>query len=158
LFARQFFGNAVGLVAAFFYAVGQWEVGISRFGLRYSLGSMCSTLALYLLFRALRTGTRRDYLLLGLGLGFGLYGYTPFRLVMPLFIALVLAIVLAVRWRDGWPARLDLIRNGAWAFVVAGVVFLPLARFMVDFPANFWERTISRASPSELTTSNPALV
>lgn len=156
LFARQLFGNAVGLVAAFFFAVGQWEVSISRFGLRYSLGSMCSTLALYLLFRALRTGERRDYLLLGLGIGLGLYGYTPFRLVIPLFVVLALAIVLLIRWREGWLARLDLVRNGALAFVVAGVVFLPLGRYALEYPANFWERSLSRVSST--TDTSPALV
>jgi len=158
LFARQFFGNAVGLVAAFLAGVSLWEVATARVGLRFPFAPLFSAICLYLLFRALRSGQRRDYLLLGLALGAGLYGYTPFRIVVPLYIALALALTLVLRWRDGLLARLDLVRNGLLCYVVAAVVFLPLGRYMVDYPASFWGRALSRVATEGAVPGHPVLV
>ncbi len=157
LFARQFFGSAVALLAAFLMAVAQWDVEIARVGLRFPFGASFSALCLYLLFRVLRYGRRRDFLVLGLGLGIGLYGYTPFRTVV-LFVALAFALTLILRWRDGLAARLDLIRNGALCYLMTAVVFLPLARYMVDVPSSFWERSASRLVTDSTPGSSPALV
>jgi len=155
---RQFFGNGVGLLVAFFMAVGKWEFAPARVGLRIPFAPLFSTLCLYLLFRVLRYGQRRDYLFLGLGLGAGLYGYTPFRLVVPLFVTLAFALMLVFRWRDGLQARLDLIRNAVLCYVVAGVVFLPLGRYMVDYPQSFWERTLTRVTDNGAPVASPLLV
>jgi hypothetical protein len=155
LLARVLFGVAVGLVTGFLVAVAHWEVGIARMGLRAPFGALFSALCLYLLFRALQSGRRADFLLLGLGLGAGLYGYTPFRLVVPLFVGLVLLLHLVRRWRDGPAARLDLARNALWAAITAAVVFLPLGRYMVEYPASFWERTVSRVAEGEPPAGGP---
>jgi hypothetical protein len=48
-----------------------------------------------------------------------------------------------MRWRDGRAAQLDLLRNAALCYLMTAVVFLPLARYMVDVPSSFWERSAS---------------
>ena len=155
LLARQFFGNGVGLATAFLAAVGKWEVTTARVGLRVPFAALCSAFSLYFLFRALRYGQRRDFLLLGLGLGIGLYSYIPFRITVPVFVALALALTMALRWRDGWPTRLDLMRNGALCYAIAAIVFLPLARYAVDYPESFWERGLSRLVAGSGAVENP---
>jgi 4-amino-4-deoxy-L-arabinose transferase-like glycosyltransferase len=157
-FARQFFGNAVGLVTAFLVAISKWEVATARVGLRVPFAPLWSAITLWAFFRVLRYGGRNDYLLLGLGVGFGLYGYTPFRGVIPVYLVLALGLTLLLRWRDGMAARIDLIRNSALAVVVALVVFLPLGRYMFDFPGSFWERSASRLTSDGPAIDNPALV
>jgi 4-amino-4-deoxy-L-arabinose transferase-like glycosyltransferase len=157
-FARQFFGNAVGLVTAFLVAISKWEVATARVGLRVPFAPLWSAITLWALFRVLRHGGRNDFLLLGLGLGFGMYGYTPFRGVMPVYVALALGLTLLLRWRDGLAARVDLVRNSVLALVVGLVVFLPLARYMFDFPGSFWERSASRLTSDGPPIANPALV
>lgn len=157
-FARQFFGNAVGLATAFLVAIAKWEVGTARVGLRVPFAPLWSAITLWALFRVLRYGQRKDFLLLGLGLGFGLYGYTPFRAVIPVYLALAIGLTLILRWRDGLEARLDLVRNSLLSVVVAAVVFLPLARYMVDYPGSFWERSASRLTHDGAPVAHPVLV
>jgi len=157
-FARQFFGNAVALATAFLVAISKWEVATARVGLRVPFAPLWSAITLWALFRVLRYGQRKDFLLLGLGLGFGLYGYTPFRAVIPVYLAVAIALTLLLRWRDGLAARVDLLRNSALSVVVAVVVFLPLGRYMVDYPESFWERSASRLTNDGAMVAHPLII
>jgi hypothetical protein len=138
LVARELYGRWVGLWAAAFAAIASWPVILSRIGLRCLLAPLASTWALYFLFRGLRSGQRNDFLLLGLTLGAGLYGYTAFRLV-PLAVVLCwIAVGIAARGsilgsRLRW-------RNVALAVLSALLVFVPLGTFMLREPAIFWYR------------------
>lgn len=147
--ARVCFGNAVGLAAAFLWAVGLWEVANARVGLRIPFAPLFSALCLLALMRIYRYGQRRDYLLLGLLFGAGLYGYTPFRVVMPPFLVLALGLTLLLRWREGLAVRLEVIKNSVLCGLIAVVVFLPLGRVMYDQPALFWGRATSRMVPAD---------
>jgi hypothetical protein len=138
LVARELYGRWVGLWAAAFAAIASWPVILSRIGLRFPLAPLASTWALYFLFRGLRSGRRNDFLLLGLTLGAGLYGYTAFRLI-PLAVVLCWTVVGIAARRDILGGRLHW-RNIALTVLCALLVFVPLGTFMLCKPDSFWCR------------------
>lgn len=143
LIGRELGGSAFGALSAFVMAVSSWDVTIGRVGLRFPYYPFFVALTAYLLLRALRTGRRNDYLLCGLALGAGLYGYSPFR-SMVLAVALALGVNAGVEWTRGWAQALSAIRNGAACLGAATMVFVPLLRYMADEPRSFWWRTSTR--------------
>ncbi|MFN0071882.1 MAG: glycosyltransferase family 39 protein [Chloroflexota bacterium] len=147
LLAAELGGPAVGLAAALAYSISAWPVGIARAGLRFPYAPLPTALALWLLFRYLRRGDRRDALLLGATLGIGLYGYSPFRVVPPV---IPLAFGLAWLMHPGWRARgAQLLGDLLLAGLTSLVVFIPLGRFMLEQPNMFWYRAASRAVGDE---------
>lgn len=155
LLAAELGGPAVGLAAALAYSFGSWPVGIARAGLRFPYAPLPTALTLWLLLRYLRRGDRRDALLCGLTLGVGLYGYSPFRVIVPVIpMALGLAGLLDRRWRH---VRAALARDGALILLTATVVFIPLGHYMVEKPDMFWYRAASRAvAPDTQAPPGPA--
>ncbi len=144
LLGRELAGRRIGLLAAFFAAVSIWAVATSRIGLRFPFAPAFTALALWLLLRALRTGRRNDWLLAGVLLGAGLYGYTAFRIV-PLA-----AVVLIGLHAVGQGERLrGLFANAGLYVAAAGLTFLPLAHYMVERPYSFWYRSLTRAAQAE---------
>jgi hypothetical protein len=100
---------------------------------------------LWALLRYLRRGDRASALWAGAGIGVGLYGYIPFR-VVPLFVPLVAALALVdPRWRG---ERRRLLRDVPLMAATAAVVFLPLLRYMWEYPQFFFERMAERSSLS----------
>jgi 4-amino-4-deoxy-L-arabinose transferase-like glycosyltransferase len=149
LLVAELGGRGAGLTAALAYSISAWPVGIARAGLRFPYAPLPTAVALWLLFRYLRRGDRRDALLLGLTLGVGLYGYSPFRVVPPL-----LPLAFGVAWlRDPtWRARgLQLLYDGLLVVLTAVVLFIPLGRYMLEQPNNFWYRATSRAVGDQST-------
>lgn len=143
LLAAELGGPVVGLAAAAAYSFAAWPVGIARAGLRFPYAPLPATLALWLLFRYLRRGDRRDALLLGATLGVGLYGYSPFRVVIPIIpLALGLTWLLETRWH---PWRRRLLQDGLLMGATMLIVFIPLGRYMLEHPEAFWYRAASRA-------------
>jgi len=148
LLVREAFNEDVGLIAMLLVAVSQWHVGISRMGLRYPFPSLWATLAVWFLLRAIRYHRRSDFVLCGAMTGVGLYTYIPCR-VVPLVVGSVLALHLALDLRA---RRADVKRylvNCALCGLAALVVFLPLLRYMLDFPDVFWFRAVTRATGAE---------
>jgi 4-amino-4-deoxy-L-arabinose transferase-like glycosyltransferase len=151
LLGRELFGRWVGLWATLFTAVASWPVLLSRIGLRSILNPTVTAWSLLFLIRGLRhsrerpcMGRRNDFLLLGVSLGIGLHGYTAFR-------AMPLAVVVC--WLLGWlAARLShrphphFWRNAMLTVLVALVVSIPLGRYALDHPDDFWHRSFSRMS------------
>ena len=142
LLGKELFHRRVGLIAAALVAVSPWHVGISRVGLRFPLATLFSALALLFFLRGLRTGRRNDFLLAGLVVGVGLYGYSPFR-VVPLFLVACLLVALAAAGARPYVRRALLVNAGLGA-LVAMVVFVPLGRFLLERPDLFWQRAASR--------------
>ncbi len=148
LFGRELGGRRIGLLAAFFAAVSIWPVATSRIGLRFPFAPAGAALALWLLLRALRTGRRNDWLLAGITLGAGLYGYTAYRIV-PLAAVVFIALHMAAWWpqlRERWQG---FIANVGLYVATAGLTFLPLAHYMVERPYSFWYRSLTRAAEAE---------
>jgi hypothetical protein len=152
-------GNWVGLAAAALVAASGWHVMLSRLGLRIVLTPLVTALLLILLARALRFNRRWDWIGVGVVLGFGVYTYQAVRMLPIVVIAGVgLAVVLGIRnWRkvEGgslFPrmTRLMLL-NLVAAGIVAFVAFVPLFRFSIEFPEDFWRRTSGRLFGDAIT-------
>jgi hypothetical protein len=144
LLAKEMFGRWVGLWAILFTAVASWPVLLSRIGLRSILTPVVSAWALLFLFRGLRHGRRNDFLLLGLSLGIGLYGYTAFR-IMPLTVVACWALAWRAARSAGRP-RPRLWRNALLTVLVALIVFIPLGRYSLERPDEFWYRSFTRVN------------
>ena len=139
LLARELYGRTVGLGALAFAAIASWPVILSRLGLRCPFAPLFATWAFYFLIRGLRRGERNSFVLLGLCLGAGLYGYTAFR-VVPVAIGYTW---LALRVTEGSPAlRANLSwQNFGIIVVLAVVVFVPLGVFSLAHRYDFWGRS-----------------
>jgi hypothetical protein len=155
LLGRDLFGRSVGLWATLFTAIASWPVILSRVGLRFPLAPAVTAWSLLFLLRGLRDGRRNDFLLLGLTLGIGLHGYTAYR-VMPLAVIACWALAFALRPSKLAVERSTLFRNALLTVLIAAVVFIPLGRFSVEHPDDFWRRSVSRmADPSQPMPDGP---
>jgi hypothetical protein len=149
LLGRRLFGPTVGLVAAFLLAISRWDIGIARQAFRASFSPLFATICLYLLYRALQRRQRNDFLLLGLAMGCGLYGYTAFR-VVPAFVLFVIGAYLL--WDRAWRAeRRALIQNTVLAYGVALILWLPMLRYALEFPEELFARSAARVTNVENT-------
>ena len=86
---------------------------------------------LYYLIRGLRRRSRNDFILSGLFLGFGLHGYTPFRIV-PFVVVIAVGLYLLHAQSKG--NRKQAVIWLAILALISLIVFLPLARYWVDNP------------------------
>ena len=148
---RVWFGAPMALTTAFFVAVSRWYLVASRGGFRYVFSPVFAALTGLFLLRALRYRQRNDFLLLGFVLGVGMYTYTAFRII-PLAVVVCLWIELMLditRRPDGWERARRTIVNTLLAAVVALLVILPLSRFALDYPDEFWRRSVTRVSSAE---------
>lgn len=176
LLGKQLFNREVGLLAAALTAMSQWATAIDRIGLRFPLDAAFVTPTLYFLVKAFERNRRNDWLLCGLFLGAGLHTYTPFR-IMPFLLVALLAIKLAFdlarvrlpplveRGEPDEPApeetsalSLSFWKNVALAAGATFLVFLPLGRYMQEFPQSFWFRALSRVGEVERPIPGNALV
>jgi len=158
LIGRDVGGARFGLLAAFFLAVSKWDVAIGRVGLRFPYYPFFVALAFLFLLRALRHGRRNDYLLCGLATGVGLYGYSPFRAMIPLIGAAVL-FKMAFDWNRGRDALLHLAWNALLCLGAVLVVMVPLAHYMAENPGMFWFRALTRVASVEVpVAANPIVV
>jgi hypothetical protein len=153
LLGKELGGKRLGLLAVFFTGIGYWPNVISRVGLRFPLYPLFVAPTLYYLIRGLRTRNRNDFILSGLFLGFGLHGYSPFRIV-PLVIVVAVGLYLLHAQSRG-SRRPALAWLGIVA-VVSFIVFLPLARYWLDYPAIYGERAFSRMGTTEAPLPGPA--
>jgi len=154
--ARELFDDDVAYLAAALVAIGSWPLAISRIGLRYPLTPVFVAPMLLFLFRALKYQRRNDFLMAGLFLGIGLYGYSTFRMALPLAaILLALRFVAGTRMERSQSTRY--LTNSLLLFAFALTVFIPLLRYSVDQPKTFWYRTLTRISGTERPLgANPA--
>lgn len=156
LLGRDLFGRRVGLWATLFTAVASWPVILSRIGLRFPFAPAATAWSLLYLLRGLRDGRRNDFLLLGLWLGIGLHGYTAFR-AMPLAVIICWGLALIFR-PSSLVSRRSLVRNALLTVLIALVVFIPLGRFALERPEDFWGRSFSRvADPNQSVPDGPVL-
>lgn len=149
LLARAMYGNTVGLLAGFFVAVSRWPLAIARMGLRYPYTPFFAAASLYFVWRALVYQKRNDYLIAGLLLGAGLYGYIPSRNV-PLGALGFVFLWLIVAGRKYVRSLRPFVVNVVLMFAVTLIVFLPLLRYSLDFPEMFWYRALTRVSSAEV--------
>jgi hypothetical protein len=134
--------NLVGLALAALVAASYWHTAQSRIGLRIVLTPLVTALLVIYLSRALRDNQRGDFIKSGLVLGIGLYTYQAVRMLpVVVLIGVGLAILFKARSLRTAGAYLS---NLAVLVVVAGVVFVPLLHFSIEYPEDFWRRTSGR--------------
>jgi len=140
--------NAVGLLLAALVAASYWHVMLSRLGLRIILTVLYTALLVIYFSRGMRKGERADYIKTGLILGFGLYAYQAVRM-LPVVIIVGVGMALVWGWsrallRRGSAHTLRTLVNAVVLVWMAGVVFVPLMGFSMQYPEDFWRRTSGR--------------
>ena len=136
-FARALFRSIpVAALAALFTAISIWHVVYSRYGLRIILAVPLTCLALWFFWRGLQSLRRRDFILAGVFVAFGLYTYLSCRLVPFVLILLTASAIVMNRAR-----AIDYLKGLVIAGVVALVIFLPLGIYFVAHPDDFWGHT-----------------
>ena len=153
LLGKEFGGRRIGLLAVFFAGIAYWPNVISRVGLRFPLYPLFVAPTLYYLLRGLRRRSRNDMIISGLFLGFGLHGYTPFR-IMPFVVVIAVGLYLLHAQSRGNRKQAVL-----WLVILAFtslIVFLPLARYWMDNPQVFDYRAFTRLGSIETPLPAPA--
>jgi hypothetical protein len=113
-------------------------------------------LSIYFLWRALKYQKRNDFLMAGLVLGVGLYGYIPSRNVPLVAVGLcVLWFVIGGWKRIGWR---PFVVNLGLMLALLVVVSAPLLRYSLDFPGMFWYRALTRVASVEKPIQGNILV
>ncbi len=146
LLGRELGGPRLGLLAAALVSFSKWHVAMERVGLRFTHGVFPIAFVLWALCRYMVRRDRASALWAGLGIGAGLYGYIPFRIV-PLLVPLALGLTMLDRGRTR--RRRSIAADGLLIAATAAIVFLPLLRFMVARPDLFWYRVATRAAGVE---------
>lgn len=136
----------VGLFAMLFAGTAYWSVVIARAALRFIYFPMFAAPVLYFLLKGLKERSRASLIWCGIFLGIGLHGYSPFRIVP------VVCLVIFLIWlfTDCGKANRGSALNAFLTLVFfAFIVFLPLARVMVDMPDAVLYRSITRLGTME---------
>lgn len=154
LLGKELGDRWVGLAAFFLAGVAYWPNVISRIGLRFPLYALFAAPTLYYLILGLRLGRRNYFILSGFALGFGLHGYSPFRIVP--FVVLF-GFLLAILANRSHIYRQNNLWNFILLFFSALIIFLPLLRYALENPAIFGIRALSRLIPIEQPLPEPAL-
>lgn len=132
----------IALIASALLAVSYWHVVITRQGLRIPLTVLVVSLNLIYLMRGIRHNRRSDFIIAGLILGFGLYTYQAVRMLP---VAIVMAVFTAIIFNaKTMKDRLKYILNLSVLVAISFSVFVPLFRYSVDEPEQFWRRTSGR--------------
>ncbi len=155
LLGKEIGGKRVALFAVSLAAIAYWPNVIARVGLRFPLYPLFAAPALYYFIRGLRRQNRNDFIWSGIAVGFGLHGYTPFRII-PFVLVILLLLYLLHRQAQGKR------RQTLGAFVITGVIsvviFLPLLRYALESPMNMDNvgfRTLTRIGTTEQAYPGP---
>jgi hypothetical protein len=147
LLGKEFGNRWTGLLGMLFMGFASWTNIIARVGLRLVLYPVFVAIDLYFLFRAIRRGSRNDFILSGLFLGMGLMGYSAFR-IMPVVIVLAILVYLL---HEHEKARRKLAWQGLGLIVVFSFVLaMPILHFALQYPDSFNYRTITRMTGAEV--------
>jgi len=140
LLARELFeDDLLAMITMLLAGISWWANLISRNGLRFPFAPLFGAIALWLLIAAVKRSRRNLALLAGLATGVGLYGYTPMRAIPIAFIALL--IVFAIHQRESWGKA---IRFFGVALIILLAVYVPMIRYGIDEPENYWRRSLTR--------------
>jgi|GEM_PF-1085764 len=158
LLARELFeDDLLASITMLLAGISWWANLISRNGLRFPFAPLFGAITLWLLIAAVKRSRRNLALLAGLAAGVGLYGYTPMR-AMPIAIV-VLLIVFAIHRnkRESW---ITATKFFGVALTILFAVYVPMIRYAVDEPENYWRRSLTRmlGDPSPDVEQPPPLL
>ncbi|MCA9872309.1 MAG: glycosyltransferase family 39 protein, partial [Anaerolineales bacterium] len=131
---RAWFGQRVGLLAAWLWAVTVWSVHLSRIGLRVVLMVPLLVLAFWLGTLAYRRQKWWLWLTAGLVYGAGFYTYLAMRFTPLLLLALLAYLLWQRQGARLWP-------GAAWFALGTAVALLPLGTLFLQDPALILGRT-----------------
>lgn len=157
--------SVLPLLAALYVATSYWHVHFSRFGIRGVFTPLCGALAFAAFWRGVNQQNRPDdrsahsaarfalspyvwFAFAGLFLGLALHFYTASRF-FPFFLIGFLILDWLARWATGRPREAIVRRNPggiAVMFVVAALVFAPLAGYFIRHPGSFTQRAVEVAA------------
>ncbi|MCH8093334.1 MAG: glycosyltransferase family 39 protein [Chloroflexi bacterium] len=146
LFGKEVGGRWTGLAAMALLGIAFWPNVISRVGLRFSFFPLLLAPALYYMVRGFKNRRQNDFVLTGIFVGLGVYGYTAAR-ITPMVIGLALTLYLVHRVSRG-----HRIQSLSWigiAALLAVVVAVPFLRVAYDLQDDVWFRTLTRVSDAE---------
>lgn len=136
LLMKELFHRKIALMAAFFLAVLSWHVTFSRIGMQNVLAPLFATITGYFFFQGLRRRQASDFLWAGLFMGWGVYSYTPGRLVPAILAAIIAHQTLS---------RRGFLKAHFGNFVLLGIAALialaPLGVFAIQNTQEFTARS-----------------
>jgi len=153
LLGKDLYNRRVGLLAVLFSGVAYWPNVVSRVGLRLPFYIFFTAALLFFLLKGIRTGRRNYFILAGISLGLSFYGYSADR-ILPVLV--VVAVVIFLLHKHSKQHRKQVIVSFVALVVLAGIIFIPMLRFMVEDPTSFLFRTLSRVSTAERSLPGPA--
>lgn len=151
--AKSWFGEQIGLLSAWVWAITLWPIHLSRIGLRPILLPLFLALTFWLATLAYRqngVGQRFElksiwlWLFAGVAYGFTFYTYLAARFTVLLIVLLIFYLVLTGRGRAMWPGI-------AWAAMGTTILVAPLAILLWQQP----ELLFGRAE--QVAVLNPAI-
>jgi len=146
LFGKELGGRWTGLAAMALAGIAFWPNVLGRVGLRLPFYPLLLAPALYYMVCGFKNRRQNDFVLTGIFVGLGVYGYTSAR-ITPIVIGLALALYLAHRVSRG-----HRIQSVGWigiAAAMAVVVAVPFLRVAYDLQDDVWFRTLTRVSDAE---------
>ncbi|MDH3943534.1 MAG: glycosyltransferase family 39 protein, partial [Anaerolineae bacterium] len=129
LLGKEIANRYVGLLAVIISGIAFWPNILARIGMRFIFYPVFVAPTLYYLIRGLRRNSRNDFILSGIALGIGLYGYAPIR-VLPLVI-LAAVLLFTLHQQSKGTRRETWIYLGILLFI-ALLFFLPQLRFIAE--------------------------
>lgn len=147
---KDWFGQRVGLIAAFFLAVNPWVVIISRDGFRASMTPLMVAMVAYFGGRAIKTRKIGYFIAAGAFLGLGSYTYTAYQLMLAAVVGLLCYIAIFRRqWLKGQG------KNIAAALISFLLVLSPLIFYSVKNPdagaraggTSFLNKSLNKGKP-----------
>jgi 4-amino-4-deoxy-L-arabinose transferase-like glycosyltransferase len=148
LLAKAMFSRRIGLLAAAITGLTLWHVNLSRIGFRAVAMPLLVALTLWQLWRGLKDGHKRHFLIGGVLYGLTFYTYLAARFTIVALGAFGLYLILAGKGKKeegDW-------RQGALAFVLAALVVLaPLMAYV----ATRWDAFLGRVG--QVSIFNPAI-
>ncbi len=142
LLARELFeDDLLAMITMLLAGMSWWANLISRNGLRFPFAPLFGTIALWLLIAAVKRSRRNLALLAGLAAGVGLYGYTPMRAMPIAFIVLLIIFAIHLGKRESWMKSIQFF---GVSLIILLAVYVPMIRYGIDEPENYWRRSLTR--------------
>ncbi len=152
LIGKELGSPRVGLLAFVFAGVAYWPNVVSRVGLRLPFYMFFTAAVFYYLMRGLRQAKRNDFILAGIFLGLGLYGYSGDR-ILPVLVIAAIGVYLIHR-QSRQRRRFGLI-SLAVVIAVSFVIFIPLLHYILAEPEGFFMRMFTRMGTWEKPITDP---
>jgi hypothetical protein len=146
LLGKEIDDKRTGLLAFLFAGISYWTNVVSRSGMRLPFYILFTAAALFFLIRGIRTSSRNHFILSGLILGLSFYGYSANRLLP---IVILTAVLLFILHKQSIGNRSQALFQFSILILMSFIVFLPLMRFIVEYPTDFSYRMFSRIGSIE---------